>query len=128
MPCRCAVGGCNNVPDREMKISVLKFPPAKGRQRSLWTNFVNNTRYGRDSNTWKPTNYSYICSAHFEKDCFKNWSKFVMGYAQHLYLKKGALPTIKSPESTSTSSAEDRPAFRHRQINEVIYYFILCKT
>jgi hypothetical protein len=43
-----------------------------------------------------PKAKSYVCSAHFTNDCFKNYSQFLCKLSDHLVLINGSVPTIHS--------------------------------
>jgi hypothetical protein len=71
-----------------------KFPSDKTRsdERRLWTKFVRRHRVN-----FSPTQYSVVCSAHFEPSCYPQ--NFSLDIPEHLrpktrYLKPDALPTI----------------------------------
>ena len=71
MPSRCVVGGCGNVPNLEKGIGLHLLPyygddrTVALKRRKRWVDFAKLKRA-----KWEPTEYSHICSAHFEKDCF----------------------------------------------------------
>ena len=61
---KCVAAGCSNGPSD--RISLFKFSrnPAL---RKEWTLQVQRTRA-----SWKPTDYSYLCSEHFTADSFES--------------------------------------------------------
>ena len=71
MPSRCVVGGCGNVPNLEKGIGLHLLPyygddrTVALKRRKRWVDFAKLKRA-----KWEPTEYSHICSAHFEEDCF----------------------------------------------------------
>ena len=71
MPSRCVVGGCGNEPNLEKGKDLHLLPyygddrPVALKRQKRWVDFAKLKRA-----KWEPTEYSHICSAHFEKDCF----------------------------------------------------------
>ena len=71
MPSRCVVGGCGNEPNLEKGKGLHLLPyygddrPVPLKRQKRWVDFAKLKRA-----KWEPTEYSHICSAHFEKDCF----------------------------------------------------------
>ncbi|CAB4007828.1 THAP domain-containing 2-like [Paramuricea clavata] len=94
----CVCGGPGGVSCKNSThtpgIILHKFPSEKTRpdERRLWTKFVRRHR-----TNFSPTQYSVVCSAHFEPSCYPQ--SFSLDIPEHLrpkarYLKPDALPTI----------------------------------
>lgn len=105
MPERCVVYGCNatTVPH---KISLFNFPFQTACKRR-WVKFVKRTR------KWAgPSLRSKICSQHFEKGSFENWTSFSSEFSRRLLIKSDVVPTIY-PEGTCKTllnkSSDTRP-------------------
>lgn len=81
----CSAYSCTN---RQGKVSISKsisfhrFPLKDTKRLSKWINAVGRT-------DWKPTKFSFLCSAHFTKDCFQKRHE-----DQHQRLKVNAIPSI----------------------------------
>ncbi|XP_077996009.1 uncharacterized protein LOC144449356 [Glandiceps talaboti] len=85
MPRRCVVGGCSNTNEGGFKLHKWPKDPQIA---SLWTKFVQNTRA-----FWKPTQWSHVCSAHFEEDCYHTTEVArACGYPPRL--REDSFPTI----------------------------------
>ena len=96
--------------------------------RKEWTLQVQRTRA-----SWKPTEYSYLCSEHFTADSFESDSAIAasFGISKRKRLKSDAIPTIferPAPESTgkrpATTASESvakrrRTAFEKRERSRV---------
>ena len=97
------VGGCRH---SNVDGSVHLFPKDPTVRRK-WESFVKSTRLH-----WGPaTAASIICGSHFRDTDFQNLSQFRMGLASRLMLKHNAVPSIKFPgpsatTTTSTSAAD----------------------
>ena len=71
MPSRCVVGGRGNKPNLGKGIGLHLLPyyaddhPVALKRQKRWVDFAKLKR-----TKWELTEYSHICSAHFEKDCF----------------------------------------------------------
>ena len=61
---RCVVQGCGKI--AKDGVSLHKFPADKNVRRA-WRNFVQTHRKNWDG----PSDYSFICSRHFEPDDFE---------------------------------------------------------
>lgn len=108
----CAVIGCEF--ERLKGRTSLHYFPKEKRRKQLWVNFVGKNRKwsGASSKTC-------LCSHHFVKSDFENWTKFNLGYAAKLILKKNAIPSIY-PQKNKTPEA--RSAFRKREIARVSFH------
>ncbi|XP_047111730.1 THAP domain-containing protein 5-like [Schistocerca piceifrons] len=80
MPSVCAANNCANRSGKTTGISYFRFPLKKKELLSRW---VANMR--RDK--WQPTQYSYICSFHFE-------DKYMYSTNEKSRLLANAVPTI----------------------------------
>ena len=71
--------------------SMHKFPSAEYElnRHKLWFEFVR--RYRHD---FVPTQYSLLCSAHFEDNCFSANRVIAKSLNMKIKLKAGAVPTI----------------------------------
>lgn len=66
-----------------------------------WKRFVRRTK-----KKWKGrTKNAYICSDHFNPDCFENWFSFDMKCSARLVLKPGSVPTIYPDGTCKTRTA-----------------------
>ncbi|PIK42271.1 hypothetical protein BSL78_20880 [Apostichopus japonicus] len=107
----CIAGGCSN--SSKDGVSLHGFPKREP-VRKLWVNAVRNTR-----KDWlQPTAYSFLCSAHFDETCFKEFvgSRFAeFGLSPHKLgrLMDDAVPTLfgskARPRHQEGSSPMDRP-------------------
>ena len=81
----CVAAGCSNTPSD--CVSLFKFP-SDATVRRQWEKQVQQTRA-----QWKVTDHSYLCSDHFNEDCFEVDSTL----ASQFGIKKrrpGVVPTI----------------------------------
>ncbi|XP_049573527.1 zinc finger MYM-type protein 1 isoform X1 [Syngnathus scovelli] len=97
---RCIAMGCSNT--NEAGVSLFLFPKDEG-LRKQWTEQVQTTR-----KDWSgPTDYSVLCSAHFQETCFEPGPlmRIKLGISTRckLVLKKDSVPTIFSRPTTVTS-------------------------
>ena len=85
---RCVAAGCSNT--HSDNISMHKFPKDP-EVRQKWEKQVQRTR-----EKWSATESSFLCSNHFEADCFEVDSILAeqMGLKRRKRLKPGAIPTI----------------------------------
>lgn len=103
----CVAGYCSN--SSKDGVSLHRFPKTEP-YRTLWTRAVRNTR-----KDWlRPTNYSFLCSAHFTDNCFLEFvgTKFQdFGLSPHKLrrLKPDAVPTVFGV-SESTAVSEPGPS------------------
>ena len=97
MPERCVAKHCSNAPSK--LISLHQFPKDK-KTLTLWRKFVQVKR-----DKWRETPKSVLCSAHFERDAFKNYTMVEMGYTSKLFLLPGAIPTIHAEDPGQTCNA-----------------------
>ena len=69
MPDKCVVFGCSNTPNKEKRIALNPIPyygadnPEKKKEKKEVVDFVQLKRAH-----WKPTNYSAMCSNHFQEE------------------------------------------------------------
>jgi len=83
---KCSVAGCNTVHS-----SVYSLPTSEPLKKQ-WMDFINE---GNAPLTLPK--YVYVCSNHFESDCFLNEGQFKAGLASKLILKSGSFPTVRDP-------------------------------
>lgn len=115
MPKACVAINCTN--QTRDGISLHEFPK-DSHTANLWSQFICTKRKG-----WKRTKYSHICSDHFEKECFENYTQWEMKLSKKLLLKPDAVPTIhKSKDGKNDKRKNDNempPSIRKRQVNLV---------
>ncbi|KAJ8043639.1 THAP domain-containing protein 10 [Holothuria leucospilota] len=101
----CIAGHCSN--SSKDGVSLHRFPKLEP-YRTLWTRAVGNTR-----KDWlRPTNASFLCSAHFTEDSFiefvgKRFSDFGLSPHKLKRLKPDAVPTlfgVPAPRQASSSN------------------------
>ena len=99
---RCVAAGCSNTPSD--LVSLFKFPNDATLRRK-WEKQVQRTRA-----QWKATDHSYLCSDHFNEDCFEVDSALALqfGMKKRRRLKPGVVPTVFHRPSTEHS--EDQPS------------------
>ena len=68
--------------------------PSNEENKIIWTNFVNKEQ------GWLPVPTSRLCSKHFSKKQFENWTQYEYKYAKILKLKKEAIPSISNKEQS----------------------------
>ena len=115
MPRRCVAAGCSTKSGEGY--SLHEFPRDDG-FRAKWTRAVKLQRAG-----WKgPTAASFLCSKHFEPDCFITEGVHycdAVGIPAKKRLKPNAIPTIFPKASDGGSSqpttAPQRPASERRK-------------
>ncbi|XP_051873239.1 THAP domain-containing protein 4 isoform X1 [Pristis pectinata] len=79
----CSAYSCTNRQGKAAKsISFHRFPLKDTKRLAKWINAVGRT-------DWKPTKFSFLCSAHFTKDSFQKRQE-----DQHHRLKFNAVPSI----------------------------------
>ena len=85
---RCVAAGCSNT--HSDNVSMHKFPQDP-ELRLKWEKQVQRTR-----EQWSATENSFLCSDHFEADCFEVDSLLAkqMGLKKRKRLKPDAVPTI----------------------------------
>ena len=123
----CVCGGPGGVSCKNYKhtpgIIMHKFPSDKTRpnERRLWTKFVRRHRIN-----FSPTQYSVVCSAHFEPSCYPQ--SFSLDIPEHLrpkarYLKPDALPTIDAvPLETDKLKPTPVSKRQNRMVNMISQY------
>ena len=115
---RCVAAGCSST--NKDGFSLFGFPKDPD-LRKKWADQVRRTR-----DKWVPTNYSHLCSKHFEEHCFEPYSKVSasMGLKVRQLLRPGAVPTIfekpaslkrKTPASNSQEPKRKRTAYEKRE-------------
>ena len=115
MPRRCVAAGCNTASGQGY--SLHEFPRDDG-VRSKWARAVKLHRVG-----WKgPTAASFLCSKHFEPDCFITEGvrfRDAVGIPAKKRLKPTAIPTIfPKPDDSGSSyltTPLQRPASERRK-------------
>ena len=107
----CVAGGPNKVSCKNISytpgISMHCFPK-DARLRRLWTQFVQRHRAN-----FEPSEYSALCSAHFEPTCFQrklSWEDEVAHRTPRTLLKQGSVPNV----DTVAPLAEDEPSYADR--------------
>ena len=117
----CVAGGPNKVSCKNTSytpgISMHRFPKDESLRR-LWTQFVRRHRA-----KFAPSEYSALCSAHFEKTCFER--KLSLGpeasdKTPRNLLKRGSVPTVDTVvpatgKEQSSTERDKRGERRHRK-------------
>ena len=99
MPGRCVVGGCINVPSKNVSLCLY---PADTRIWSKWDTFIRSTR------KWdRGSAKTYVCSEHFREEDFSNYRQWKMGFCSKLLLNPGVAPTVKPTKATVQYAATD---------------------
>lgn len=94
----CVAAGCNNT--NKDGVSLHKFP----KDPVLKKKWIEQVKRHRDK--WEPTEYSVVCSQHFENSCFVPSSALMLSLGvgkKKSSLKLDAIPTIffKPPSNGS---------------------------
>ena len=105
MPEKCVAKFCSNTPGK--LISLHKFPEQEKYKR-LWRNFVRTKRA-----EWTESAKSVLCSEHFSRECFTNYSAVSLGFQRKLFLCPDAVPTIHAKDTDKIVEEGDR---QHKQI------------
>ena len=116
---RCVAAGCSNT--YKSGVSLFLFPK-DAQLRKKWTDQVKRTR-----DKWEgPSDYSVLCSAHFEEDCFEPEAKVAhsLGLVEKRKqrLKADAVPTLfERPVSQQRTTAQpvagpSQPARKKRRV------------
>ena len=103
----CVAYGCNAGSAKSGQYHFFKFP----RDPILLMKWLTKMK----RTDFKPTKYSRLCSAHFEKCCFARDPDMMaaLGYpGARISLKSGAVPTI-----FSTVDAALKPSIHKRQVS-----------
>ena len=101
---RCVAANCGNT--NANGVSMHCFPKEQSYRRQ-WIEFVKEKRAKWDG----PSEYSYLCSAHFEPHCITYRHRFEMKETgirpKRITLEQDAIPTIHaSPPSSGPSSTQ----------------------
>lgn len=122
MPKRCVAAGCGNT-NRD-GISLFCFPKDPER-RKKWVAQVKRTR-----DQWEgPSDYSVLCSCHFEEHCFEIQAKLMEGLGlgkKNPRLKADAIPTLFKRVADPLAGGQpqqkkQRRAYEKRQRARVSY-------
>ena len=100
---RCVAGGCSST--HRDGLHLYKFPNDPELKKN-WAYQVKRTR-----DKWEPTPYSYLCSKHFEENCFQPYCQLSesMGVGKvRKLLKADAVPSIFLISEYSPSYAATR--------------------
>lgn len=115
----CVCGGPGEVSCKNTThtpgIIMHKFPSEKTRpdERRLWTKFVRKHRVN-----FSPTEYSVVCSAHFEPSCYPQC--FSLNIPEDLrpkarYLKPDAIPTIDVVQLETDTELKETPVSKRQK-------------
>uniref|UniRef100_A0A182YBH9 Uncharacterized protein n=1 Tax=Anopheles stephensi TaxID=30069 RepID=A0A182YBH9_ANOST len=104
------------------RITYHKFP-ANPQRLDQWLELC-----GLPKDTFPPLSYKFICSNHFEPECFERDLRAELLYGtKRMTLKKDALPTIRTPKqqlkrklTTAESSEEDDRQKRKEQVDKLL--------
>lgn len=103
---RCVAAGCSST--CKDGVHLYGFPKDP-ELRKKWVDQVNK---------WEPTAHSYLCSKHFEEDCFQPYSKLAesLGVGKvRVLLKTDAIPTIFERPSEKRKISSSEPASKRRR-------------
>ena len=122
----CCVPGCTNYSSKTTDISYHKIPTDPTLKKA-WI-----ARIRRDN--LPPAKYCYVCSVHFEPECFEvNFMEQLLGQKSKRKLKAGSIPSIFdfSPSSApgkrpGRSSSENRA--KRKRNTEVCYLQLLAQV
>ena len=108
MPSSCAVCSCLPIPSR---LTLYNLPKDKERHQT-WIDFIKTARRQKkgldeDDASIQPPQSARVCSAHFDKEDFTNFSQFKMGLSKKLLLKQGACPSIYQHDHGDTNSSSE---------------------
>ncbi|XP_039541035.1 uncharacterized protein LOC120488385 isoform X2 [Pimephales promelas] len=98
---KCSVVDCNTVD------SCFHLLPTSETLKKQWMDFIYEGKAPRTL-----PKYVYVCSNHFESDCFLNEGQFKAGLASKLILKYGSLPTVRDPTSSPEEASTSTRSFR----------------
>jgi len=85
---KCQVRGCKS--DSSSSLHLLPCGLKDPQRYAAWVKFVKRTQV----ESWVPVGWCFICSLHFEPECFSNHLQFSMGLSSSLKLHKNATPSI----------------------------------
>lgn len=120
---RCVAGFCDNT--AASGHGMFTFPKDPGLNKK-WRVNMKRVRSPREPHKlWENTEYSRLCGAHFEEDCFLVSHSLAssIGYMPgRLQLKPDAVPTIFKDQNQRViqKSGSGRPAFEKRRRKEAI--------
>ncbi|XP_017577082.1 uncharacterized protein si:ch211-266o15.1 isoform X1 [Pygocentrus nattereri] len=96
---RCGVAGCTNNSETDPGANFYRLPD--GELRSSWTEFLVS-RGGTASNRIR------VCSSHFTKDQFHNFTQVKLGFGKKRKLVDGAVPSLPPvPPSAARRSQQN---------------------
>ena len=116
----CVAAGCSNT--NKDGVSLHKFPQDRAQDRTLRKKWIDQVKRHRDK--WEPTDYSVLCSQHFEKSCFMPSPALMLSLGvgkKKPFLKPDAVPTIFSKPISYGSKRScdfDNPAPKRRSAYE----------
>ncbi|XP_059897595.1 uncharacterized protein LOC132449789 isoform X3 [Gadus macrocephalus] len=102
---RCSVLGCES-----KKLSTFVAPSSES-LRNQWVHFV----FAGNAPTRLPK-CVFVCAKHFTDDCFFNLGQYRAGFAEHLKIKPGSIPTLlasatnRGQANTSTDYIQLHPS------------------
>ncbi|XP_038158943.1 uncharacterized protein LOC119795164 [Cyprinodon tularosa] len=100
---RCSVTGCIN------EHKSLFLLPSSEPLKTQWMDFI----FGGNLSA-KPPKELHVCARHFEEECFHNMGAYKAGFATHLKLKSGSIPTLryKAIQASQSSPSTQLPAYQ----------------
>ena len=110
MPRSCVVSGCDRTARKIPGLVFFKFPRDKRLHRA-WTKFVQTTKAHFKASQW-----SLICERHFPEGSLDESAALQkeLGFRKSVRAKRGVVPTIKAPSSSSPCPPSSRSGFAVR--------------
>ncbi|XP_041463201.1 uncharacterized protein LOC121414191 [Lytechinus variegatus] len=108
MPARCIVGGCSNTTKDGASLHLF---PKDANLRRIWVSKVKLTR----ANWSGPSDWSVVCSSHFEDADFDDGLHAAFGMKRTRRLKPDAVPKIRSGTSMQVKRSGSRTAADKRK-------------
>ncbi|XP_041481885.1 THAP domain-containing protein 10-like [Lytechinus variegatus] len=108
MQARCIVGGCSNTTKDGASLHLF---PKDANLRRIWVSKVKLTR----ANWSGPSDWSVVCSSHFEDADFDDGLHAAFGMKRTRRLKPEAVPKIRSETSMQVKRSGSRTAADKRK-------------
>ncbi|XP_066263538.1 uncharacterized protein [Branchiostoma lanceolatum] len=111
---RCSAANCTN--KREHGFSLHELPKDEPR-RTKWIQQIRRTRSGPKGTLWNPPKTVFLCSAHFDEECYELAPSLKQQFGMDVYhkkqLKTTAVPSI-FPRARDTVASTAQPAKRRK--------------